>query len=381
MTAGATGGGEVVQDATAASAAELRALGFTWVFAPDADVTIGPVDPTIGSRSPSDDPALAAGVVADAVQGYVGTGIVPVAKHYPGHGSVPADSHTELPVQDRTIDELRERDLAPFAAAARAGVPAVMMSHIAVDAFDPGVPASLSPAAYRSLREDAGFEGLAVTDALDMAAVTQGYGPDGAAVAAVAAGADVLLMPADGRAAHAALVAALASGELPRARVEEAAAKVVAVQRWQARQAPAPGPEAIGSHAETSYALSLAGASVVDGPCTGPLVEQAVQVVGGTDDDQARFAEAAHAAGLEVGGGTVVRLLGGGSSGDGDVVVALDSPYALGPSDATVARIALYGRTPAAFRALVDVLTGAAEATGRLPVAVDGLPAGAGCPR
>lgn len=381
MTAGAAGGGEVVRQASAASAAELRALGFTWVFAPDADVTIGLTDPTIGSRSPSDDPALVSRVVADAVAGYVGAGIVPVVKHFPGHGSVAADSHEELPVQGASLEELRARDLLPFAAAAEAGVPAVMMSHVAVDAFEPGVPASLSATAYASLRADVGFSGLAVTDALDMAAVTQGYGPDGAAVAAVVAGADVLLMPADGRAAHAALVAALASGVLPRERVEDAAAKVVAVQRWQARQSAPPDAEVVGAHGEASYALSLAGATVVDGPCDGPLVDGAVQAVGGTDANQTRFVEAAREAGLETGTGTVVRLLGGSSSGDGDVVVALDAPYGLGSSRASVARIALYGRTPAAFRVLVDVLTGAAPAGGHLPVAVDGLPAGVGCPR
>ena len=106
--------------------------------------------------------------------GYDAAGIVSVAKHYPGHGSVPADSHETLPVQPATLEELRARDLLPFAAAAEAGAPAVMMSHIAADAFDPGVPSSLSPKAYASLRTDAGFEGLAVTDAQDMGAITVG---------------------------------------------------------------------------------------------------------------------------------------------------------------------------------------------------------------
>src|SRR5680860_386987 len=382
MTAGAARDPAATESAAAASAAELRALGFTWVFAPVADVTMGPSDPTIGSRSASDVPTLVADVVRSAVAGYLGAGIVPVAKHYPGHGSVTTDSHESLPVQDATRDQLRSRDLAPFAAAADAGVPAVMMSHIAVDAFDPGVPSSLSPAAYASLRTYAGFTGLAVTDALDMAAITADYGPEGAAVRAVRAGADVLLMPADPHAAHAALVAALAAGELSRDRVDEAAAKVVALMRWQARQSPAPGPDAVGAHAEASYALSLAGLTVADGPCAGPLVEGAVQAVGGSATDRARFTEAASAAGLDVGSGAVVRLLGRrSSSGSGDVVVALDAPAGLGSSSASVARIALYGRTPAAFRALVDVLVGAAPARGHLPVAVEGLPAGAGCPR
>lgn len=107
----------------------------------------------------------------------------------------------------------------------------------------------------------------------------------------------------------------------------------------------------------------------------------AVHLRGGAESDRARFKAAARAAGLQVAEtGTVVRLLGQGSTGgSGDVVVSLDTPYALASSRATTARIALYGRTPEAFRALVDVLTGRAQGSGRLPVPVAGLPRGAGC--
>jgi beta-N-acetylhexosaminidase len=379
MTAGAARGGEVTRAAAAASGGELRSMGFTWVFAPDADVTTGPDDPTIGSRSASDDPQVVSDVVTAAVEGYEQAGIVAVAKHYPGHGSVPTDSHEALPVQPRSLDELRARDLVPFAAAADAGVPVVMMSHIAVEALEPGVPASMSAAAYASLRTDAGFTGVAVTDALDMAAVTERYGPGDAAVSALAAGADVLLMPRDPRAAHRAIIDAVAAGRLPRSRLDDAAARVIALMRQRAAQ-PASAAVPVGSSSQASYALSLAGTTVVDGACSGPLVGDAVQVEGGTGVDRDRFAEAARAAGLDVGHGSVVRLLGSpGSEGSGDVVVALDAPYGLGRSTAGTARIALYGRTPDAFRALVDVLTGRQSARGRLPVAVEGLPPAAGC--
>ena len=213
------GAASAVSQAASATGLELRDLGFTWVFAPDADVTSGPDDPTIGSRSASDDPALASAAVTAALGGYETAGIVPVVKHFPGHGSVPADSHETLPVQRATIDELRARDLQPFSAATAAGVPAVMMSHIAVDAFEPGVPASLSGPAYAALRgPDVGFEGLAVTDAQDMGAITGEYGSGGAAVKALQAGADVLLMPLDVTAAHTAVVTALGDGSLPRER-------------------------------------------------------------------------------------------------------------------------------------------------------------------
>jgi beta-N-acetylhexosaminidase len=380
LTHGAAADADVTRAAAAASGTELRSLGFTVVFAPDADVTTGPDDPTIGSRSASDDPRRAAEAVTAAVAGYADAGIVAVAKHYPGHGSVPADSHETLPVQDASDARLAERDLVPFAAAARAGVPAVMVAHIAVQAWDPGVPASLSPVAYSALRERTGFAGLAVTDALDMGAVTEAYPSGQAAVRALAAGADLLLMPADTAAAVRAVAAAVADGSLPRQRVEDAAAKVVALMTAQSRAAPV-APTELGAHADASYAASLAGLTVAEGPCSGRLVGDAVQVVGGTSADRERFTAAARQAGLATGSGDVVRLLGGPtSSGSGDVVVALDAPFGLGRSTASTARLALYGRTPQAFRALVDVLLGRAAGGGTLPVAVDGLPPGAGCP-
>lgn len=367
------GAAAVVQQAASAAALELRGLGFTWVFAPDADVTSGPDDPTIGSRSASDDPALASAAVTAALGGYEAAGIVPVVKHFPGHGSVPADSHETLPVQDATLDELRARDLQPFSAATAAGVPAVMMSHIAVDAFEPGVPASLSAPAYASLRgPDVGFQGLAVTDAQDMGAITAQYGSGGAAVKALQAGADVLLMPLDPTAAHTAVVTALGDGSLPRERVEDAAAKVVAVQTWQARvSAGAAVPADAGAAAtEASRALSAAAVTAVDGSCAAPWAGDGFQVAGGTDTDRARLAAAAERAGVATGSGPTVRLLGGSSGGSGDVVVALDAPWALGSTQGTTATLALFGRDDGAFDALVAVLTGAARPQGALPVSI-----------
>lgn len=365
-------GAAVVTEAASATALQLRSLGFTWVFAPDADVTAGPQDPTIGSRSPSDDPAIVSAAVTAAVGGYDAAGIVSVAKHYPGHGSVLADSHETLPVQPATLDELRAGDLLPFAAAAEAGVPAVMMSHIAADAFDPGVPASLSPKAYASLRADAGFEGLAVTDAQDMGAITAEYGIGGAAVTALQAGADVLLMPLDLRAAHTAVVTALGDGSLPRERVEDAAARVVAVQTWQARTAaaaPVPADATAGADA-AARALSAAAVTVVDGACTGPYAPDGFTVAGGTDADRTALQQAAERAGVRTGTGPTVRLLGGSTGGSGDVVVSLDVPYALATSRGTTATLALFGRSAGAFDALVAVLTGAAPPQGALPVSI-----------
>lgn len=365
-----------------ASGEELRALGFTLVFAPDADVTSGPDDPTIGVRSPGSVPSTVARVATQLVDGYREAGIVPVAKHFPGHGSVPADSHKTLPVQRASLATLRHRDLVPFQALVDDGAPAIMVAHIDVRAVDPGVPASLSRTMVTGvLRGDLGFQGLVVTDALDMAGVAGRYGSGAAAVRAVQAGADLLLMPADPGAAIDALASAVVDGTLTRDRLERSAAKTVALMRDVAEH-PMPGPDVVGSHAALARQVAAASITVVSGPCSGRLVGSSVQVVGGTSADRARFTSAARKAGLRTGSGTVVRLLPHGSShGSGDVVVALDTPYGLARSVARTARIAVYGRSASVFGALVQVLTGGATAPGRLPVAVGSHPVGTGCPR
>ena len=379
MTLGASRDTAMAAEVAQASGEELRAMGLTMVFAPDADVTTGPDDPTIGTRSASSDPQVVAETVRASLQGYAASGIVAVSKHFPGHGSVPADSHEELPVQTASLDELRARDFVPFRAAVEAGAEAIMVAHIDVEAVDPGVPSSLSPKVIGLLRDELGFEGAIVTDAQDMAAISEGYGSGAAAVQALAAGVDIVLMPADVEAAHTAIVDAVASGELPADRLAEAATRGVALMLHEA-SGPAPDPAAVGAHEDLSYAESLGGLTVVAGACEGPLVDGVIRVVGGEEADRVRFDEAAAAAGLttDANAPTTVRLLGGTDPGSGDVVVALDRPYALGRSDAPV-KIALYGRTPGAFRALAEVLAGTSAATGTLPVTVDGVEQ-QGCP-
>ena len=225
-------GRRVVADAARAAGLELRSLGFTWVWAPVGDVTIGSADPTIGSRSPSTDPAVAARAVAAAIRGYRDAAIASTVKHFPGHGAATEDSHEVLPVLDTAMPELVARDLPPFEAAIGAGTPGVMVGHLDVAAIAPGVPATLAPEAYELLREEYDFEGVAVTDSLGMGAVTTRDRPP---VAALLAGADLLLMPVDSRLAHSIVTRAIRRGEVPRERVEEAAARVVAAQLWLQR--------------------------------------------------------------------------------------------------------------------------------------------------
>lgn len=228
------GGPVLVREAMRAQALELRSLGLTWVLGPVADVTIGPADPTIGDRSASSDPRIAAIASAAAVAGYSDAGLVSTTKHFPGHGSVTTDSHLGLPVLTATLDQLRSRDLMPFRQAIAARAPAIMIGHLDVRAIAPGQVSTLAPPVYDLLRRELSFEGIVVTDALEMAAVVRQ--PD-VTVRALLAGADVVLVPPDTYASHAAVVRAIREGRLPAEQARAKAARIVALQLWQQRTA------------------------------------------------------------------------------------------------------------------------------------------------
>ena len=378
LSYGAAGDMPLTKNAGRALAAEIASLGFTVDFAPDADVTIGPADPTIGARSMSGNPDQAGALAAAFSQGMQEAGVLPAVKHFPGHGSVTVDSHLDLPVQPATIADLEARDWKPFRAAIAAGAPMVMTGHIAVPALEPGVPASLSGPAYAALR-GMGFNGVAVTDALNMAAVQKQYPGGSAAPTALAAGADLLLMPTDVGQAHAAIVAAVAAGTLPAARLDEAARRVATMMTWRGRTS-APSGAAPGSGGDISARVSAAAVTVLSGPCGGPIVQGSIRIAGGSPQDRARFEAAAAKAGLGTGAGPLVSLIGyAGRPAGGDIAVTLDAPWPLQDSSTPV-KIALYGRTPGAFDALVAVLAGKARAPGKLPAAVGSYPAGTGCP-
>jgi beta-N-acetylhexosaminidase len=424
MSAGAADDEDLTRRAARASGAELRGLGFTADFAPVADVTSGPGDPTIGSRSIGSDPDLVARHVTAAARGLSGAGIVPVLKHFPGHGSVPADSHLTLPVQRRSRDQLDAIDLAPFRSAIESGAPAVMTGHIDVRAIDPRVPSSLSRRVVTGvLRRELGFDGLVVTDSLQMAGARPGRdGGARQAVRALRAGNDVLLMPPDPRAARGGLISAVRRGVLVREDLERAAARQIALlMATEPGRAEQRRGRPLGSGASASRALSAAAITVAAGPCRGPLAEATVSPAGDADAVGA-FTPVAQSAGLRVllprtppprltraeprperpalrkrwrarerrradrlttwldreearlAQGTRIAFGGYGDGGvSGDVAVAVDAPYLLGASDAPI-RIATYGETPGAMGALVAVLEGNAPAPGRLPVAVSGLP-------
>jgi beta-N-acetylhexosaminidase len=259
QTVGAADDPELTREAAAGMGAELAGLGFTMDFAPVADVT-SPDDAVVQDRAYSDDPEIVSEQTVAAMSGLSDAGLISSPKHFPGHGSVSTDSHVGLPVQQTPVETLKDEDWAPFRAAVDAGAPTIMMGHIAVSDWTDQVPATLEPKAYQALREDLGFQGAVVTDALDMGALKDVVGPgrpvdtgvSTPAGAALQAGADLLVMPEDEAAAHADIVQAVESGAIPQQRLDEAATRVVAMQMSydQHRDSAPVQPAEPGSHQE-----------------------------------------------------------------------------------------------------------------------------------
>lgn len=203
----------------------LHMYGFNMDFAPVADVNTNPDNPIIGTRAFSSDPAVAAECAVAMAKGLAEEGILPTFKHFPGHGDTAEDSHTGLAYSCRTVDELAACELLPFEAAAEAGPHAVMVGHIVVPELTGDTPATLSAAAI-ALVPDA-ENTLIVTDSLAMGAITDSYTPGEAAVLALQAGCDVLLMPNGLADAYDAVLAAVQDGTISEQRLDESAAKIL----------------------------------------------------------------------------------------------------------------------------------------------------------
>ncbi|WP_313409882.1 glycoside hydrolase family 3 N-terminal domain-containing protein, partial [Aeromicrobium sp.] len=186
---------ELSRTVAAGIGAELREAGVWLDLAPCADANSNSANPVIGTRSFGADPTLVARHVAAYVEGLASVGVAASVKHFPGHGDTSADSHLELPRVDASAEVLRERELVPFRAAIEAQAASIMTSHVVLSAFDPDRPATLSPAVLTGLlREELGYDGVIVSDALDMAGASGTLGLGGAAVASLAAGADLLCL-------------------------------------------------------------------------------------------------------------------------------------------------------------------------------------------
>ncbi|MFI5878390.1 glycoside hydrolase family 3 protein [Streptomyces sp. NPDC051554] len=231
----------------------LAECGVNLNWAPSADVNSNPSNPVIGVRSFGADPELVARHTAAYVTGLQSAGVAACTKHFPGHGDTAVDSHHALPRIDAELSVLEQRELLPFRAAIAAGSRAVMSAHILVPTLDPDHPATLSLRVLTDLlRGRLGYDGLIVTDAIEMQAIAATYGIERGSVIAIAAGADALCVGgglADDetvRRLRDALVGAVRSGELPEERLAEAAQRVRELARWAAsasKETPGPAPD------------------------------------------------------------------------------------------------------------------------------------------
>jgi len=233
---------------------EARALGLNWVLGPVCDVNNNPANPVINVRAWGEDPATAGSLACAFLRGVQEERVLGCAKHFPGHGDTATDSHLALPVLPHSRERLDAVELPPFRAAIAAGVDAVMTAHLLLPALDPERPATLSAAVLGDLlRGELGFQGLVVTDALVMEAIAARYGGGEAAVLALEAGADLVLMPEDADQAMAAILAAVASGRLSRERLEASA-----IRRLQAlARVAAAGDAAAPAGAEAHEPLGI----------------------------------------------------------------------------------------------------------------------------
>jgi beta-N-acetylhexosaminidase len=234
----------------AALAAELRAVGITLDYAPVLDIHTNPKNPIIGDRALSDDAAMVARLGAAIIDELQRNGVAACGKHFPGHGDTSVDSHLELPLVEHPPDRIRRVECVPFAAAIKAGVAFIMTAHVLVPSLDEERPATLSPRIVRQmLREELGFEGVILSDDLEMKAIAATYSVPDAAVQAIGAGCDGLLICSGDIEAQAvtleALVHAVESGRIPFKRLEDAQKRLrTAKERLLAQSAAAgrPGP-------------------------------------------------------------------------------------------------------------------------------------------
>jgi len=368
MGLAATDDSDLITDATTVQGQNLTGLGFTIDFAPDSDVTVGPKDKAINVRSGGTDHEDVAEVVADAVEGYRSGGVSSSAKHFPGHGRLGVDSHESLPVSEKSIEEMEDTDLLPFKSAVKAGVPMVMMGHIGLpDAKT--TPATLNKKAYSALRETLDYDGVITTDALNMKAVPQNL-KGGETVKALAAGADIALMPQDSAAAQKAIVKAIGDGTLEKEDLVEKSERVVAAQlaTAEAQKSVQAGDSDAKDPKKVLTEVADKSLTVLKGECSFTGTDS-ISIVGGSDKEKAALKEAAEAEGLTVGsGGTSVSL---SPSTSAEVAVGTAAPWTM-RNTAAKSAVTAYDSNPYALRAVAKWLKGDLEASGQLPAEYDG---------
>lgn len=445
MALGASSRDQDAYDVGMVIAEEGRAVGINFVFAPVVDVNNNPLNPIINIRSYGEDPARVSALAGNFVRGLREHGMLATAKHFPGHGDTGTDSHIALPVITAGRARLDSVELLPFRGAVAADVDAVMSAHIAMPGLTGSdLPATLSAAVLDTLlRQQMGFQGLVVTDALNMGAIVSRFGAGRAAVLALKAGADILLMPADAHQAIEAVVAAVLSGEVSEARLDSSVNRVLRA-KWRLGlfRHRLVDLEAISrvvgnqTHEQLAQAVSartlvLVKDSLAMVPLTGDRRRRVV-VVSYADENNgsvgAAFTAALRAGGVEraqnlrlwpasgpasydsvrtaVAGASAVFVLVSARpaawkpdavnmpaalaalveelsrAGTPLMTVALGSPYLLGQVPATPGYLAAWSDIGAIERAVADAVLGYAEVTGKLPVSLPPqAPIGAGLAR
>ncbi|MET8756468.1 glycoside hydrolase family 3 N-terminal domain-containing protein [Lentzea sp. NPDC004782] len=415
----ALGAGRSTQDAEEAAritAQELRAMGINQNFAPDADVNSNPANPIIGVRSFSSDPKLAADMVKAQVTGYEGRrwfdpdSVTSTAKHFPGHGDTSEDSHTSLPVSNRSLDQWRQIDAPPFQAAIAARIDSIMTAHIQVPQIDPsGNPATLSPRVITGLlREELKYDGVIITDSLEMAGVRKLHSDAEIPVLAIKAGVDQLLMPPNLGLAIDSVVKAVRSGELSEKRIDESVLRILKMKllrgvmlnaevdvnkvdqivgsnaqaaqkiadrtvtavRNDAQAIPlnATAPLVVGTGDATTTALAtrLKGTKVVTATSpTAPQIQQALAAAANADKIVVLTNNlSTRPAQLDL----LNQLV---ATGKPVIAVATGNPYDVAYSNAKT-WLATYSTTTVSVEALAKVLLGETKPQGKLPVDVPG---------
>lgn len=432
MPLGATRDEGLAYAAAEAMGEELSAIGVNLNFAPSADVNNNPDNPIIGVRSFGADPELVSRMVVAQVRGYQSAGMISCAKHFPGHGDTSVDSHLGLARLTHSMERLERVELAPFRAAIAAGVPFVMTTHIIFEALDPDRPATLSPNILNGLlRRDMGFDGVVVTDSMEMLGIINHYGIGEAAVMAIEAGVDLLAVchtPAHQSEVRDGLLEAAASGRLSEDRINESVRRILACkeqfglnERRQVDQAAVMSIVGAPDHLAVEQEVARKSITVVkDEAGRIPLPAGKIVVVGPEDAARAvageissamaetnaeRRADVTHtgvgpefsedqqtAAWKAVEGADAVVFLtrhkepwttvpqdeaaqadlvkGMVARGLPVTVVALRNPYDLRRFPDVPTYLCTYGYTSASLAALAEVLVGAIPAQGRLPVEI-----------
>jgi beta-N-acetylhexosaminidase len=435
MAFGAAGEEALIREAGRITAREARAVGIHMTLGPVLDVNTAPNNPIINTRAFGDEPAEVARLANAWIDGARSEGLLTAGKHFPGHGTTELDSHIGLPLVEVGPVRLVREHVSPFRAAVAAGMDGVLVGHLAVTAIDgpDAPPASLSPRVVGGLlRERLGFDGLVITDALNMGGVTRRYDVAEASIRAVLAGADVLLQPPGERRVIDAIVAAVESGRVPRERIDESARRVLRAKAraglHRAQGTGVAGAGVVGSadHARLAEQVAVRSIAIARGgdgmvPLT-PAPRRILHVVyaesrtrwdagvftaglraAGHSVEVARVSEAtgtseferlrARAAGSDVviasalvapreytgsitpRGGFSPWVESVAAGGQSVIGVSFGSPYTIAGNPSVPALVLAWSGGAAHQRAAARVVTGQARAEGRVPVRLPGAPA------